>query len=131
MRKVQKILLDLVRLMEVGIAIFLLVAIFVAIFYTCQYFGEATMDGTFTLDTLMGSVLTLVVGIEFAKMLILHTTESVVEVLLYAVARQVVISHGSTLEILIGVLAIAIIFIIKKYFFKHSVQKENSLNAEK
>lgn len=51
-------------------------------------------------------------------MLLLHTPESVIEVLLYAVARQIIISHESAMENLIGVLAVAIIFIIRKYFSK-------------
>ena len=37
---------------------------------------------------------------------------------LYAVARQIIISHESAMENLIGVLAVAIIFIIRKYFSK-------------
>lgn len=57
----------------------------------------------------------LVVGLEFIKMLCKHTAETVVEVLMFALARQMVVEHLSTLQTLIGVLAIAILFFIRKY----------------
>ena len=57
----------------------------------------------------------LVVGLEFIKMLCKHTAETVVEVLMFALARQMVVEHLSTTETLIGVLAIAILFFIRKY----------------
>lgn len=71
-----------------------------------------------------GKALTLVVGVEFVKMLILHTPESVIEVLLYAVARQIIISHESAMENLVGVLAVALIFVVKKYFLNAAGQKK-------
>lgn len=72
----------------------------------------------------MENILTLVVGIEFVRMLILHTPQSVIEVLLYAVARQIVITHDSSLDNLIGVTAIAVIFMIQKYLL--SDKKQNN-----
>ena len=69
------------------------------------------MNQSFQLDAILGKALTLVVGVEFVKMLILHTPESVIEVLLYAVARQIIISHESAMENLVGVLAVALILL--------------------
>ena len=53
-------------------------------------------------------------------MLILHTPGAVLEVLLYAIARQVIMSHESAMENLIGVSAVAILFLIRKYCFVSS-----------
>ena len=44
-------------------------------------------------------------------MLCKHTAETVVEVLMFAIARQMVVEHLATFETLIGVLAIAILFL--------------------
>ena len=82
------------------------------------------MSGEFKLEAFMGTILTLVVGIEFVRMLILHTPQSVIEVLLYAVARPVVISHEQAIDHLIGVLAIAVIFVIQKYLMKGTNEKK-------
>ena len=69
--------------------------------------------------------LTWLSGVEFVKMLILHTPESVIEVPLHAVARQIIISHESAMENLVGVLAVALIFVVKKYFLMNAEQKRN------
>ena len=55
----------------------------------------------------------LVIGIEFIKMLAKHTPGSAIEVLLFAMARQLVIGHMAPFENLLGIIAIAIIFIIR------------------
>lgn len=59
----------------------------------------------------------LVIGIEFIKMLCKHTPETVIEVLLFAIARQLIVEHTSTFENLIGIICIAVLFATRKYLF--------------
>ena len=61
--------------------------------------------------------LDIVIGIEFIKMLAKHSPGSSLEVLLYAIARHMVIGHESAFENLLSVGAIALIFIVRKFFF--------------
>ncbi|MDO4274291.1 MAG: phosphate-starvation-inducible PsiE family protein [Eubacteriales bacterium] len=63
----------------------------------------------------LGQALSLVVGVEFVKMLCRHTAETMVEVLLFAIARQMVVEHLQTWQTLVGVVAIAILFAVRKY----------------
>lgn len=63
----------------------------------------------------LSNALSLVVGVEFIKMLCRHSVQNVVEVLLFATARQMVVEHLETWQTLIGVAAIAILFAIRKY----------------
>ncbi len=60
---------------------------------------------------------TLVIGLEFIRMLVKHSASAVVEVLLFAIARQLVVAHTSTLDTLVGIVAIAGVFAIRKYLF--------------
>ncbi len=60
-------------------------------------------------------VLDLVIGIEFIKMLIKHTPSSVIEVLVFALSRHMVLEGGGAKENLITVIAIAIIFAVRKF----------------
>ena len=53
----------------------------------------------------------------FIKMLAKHSPGSSLEVLLYAIARHLVVGHDSALENLLSVGAIALIFIVRKFFF--------------
>ena len=61
-------------------------------------------------------VFELVIGIEFVKMLAKHTPGSAIEVLLYTIARTLIIDHSSMLASLLGVISIAILFAVRKYF---------------
>ena len=61
--------------------------------------------------------LDIVIGVEFIKMLAKHSPGSSLEVLLYAIARHMVVGHESALENLLSVGAIALIFVVRKFFF--------------
>ena len=61
--------------------------------------------------------LDIVIGIEFIKMLAKHSPGSSLEVLLYAIARHMIVGHEDAVQNLVSVGAIALIFIIRKYFF--------------
>ncbi|MBR3299385.1 MAG: hypothetical protein IKI64_09305 [Clostridia bacterium] len=59
------------------------------------------------------------IGIEFIKLLCRNDLYSMIEVLMFAVTRHLVIQHLETWEILIGTLAIAVLFAIRKFLFLH------------
>lgn len=69
------------------------------------------------LQTFLTQAMTIAVGVELIKMLCKHTSGTIVEVLLFAVARQIVVSHGSAVNTLLGVIAIAVLFATRKYLF--------------
>ncbi|MCY6957741.1 phosphate-starvation-inducible PsiE family protein [Clostridium brassicae] len=83
----------------------------------------------YELEDLFGYALLLVIGVELVVMLTLHTAESVIDVLLYAIARKILLipkDKGMT-EIFMGILAIVLLFGIKKYLFnKKEYLDENS-----
>mgnify|MGYP006992965955 CR=1 FL=1 len=54
----------------------------------------------------MADIMTLAVGVELIKMLSQHTPATVVEVLMFAIAREMVTYHDSALNTAIGVLSI-------------------------
>lgn len=58
----------------------------------------------------------LVICVEFIKMLCRHTASTLVEVLMFAIARQMIAQHTSPVENLLCIFSIAVLFIIRKYF---------------
>ena len=60
-------------------------------------------------------IFSLVIGLEFVNMLIKHTPGSALEVVLYTIARKIIADHGSMFDALLGVVAIAVLFAVKKY----------------
>lgn len=70
----------------------------------------------FTIEEFLSHVLALIVAIEFVKMLAKHTPGSAVDVLVFAIARKLIVNHATTMfDSLIGVVAIAILFAVRKY----------------
>ncbi len=119
MHKINMKLVKLMKIVEILIAIILMGAVLVSTLAMVVYGIDSMSTHTFQLNDVLERALTIVVGIEFIKMLILHTPQSVIEVLMYAVARQIIISHDSALENLYGVLAVLLIFLIEKYFLSN------------
>ena len=72
---------------------------------------------TDAIQTFLGHAFNLVIGIEFIKMLAKHSPGSALEVLLYAIARNMILGHGTAAENLLGVAAIGLIFVIRKFLF--------------
>lgn len=76
----------------------------------------------YTFHVFLEHAFNLVIGIEFIRMLIKHTPGSALEVLLFAIARHMVLSDASSLELILGVASIAGIFAIRKYLYVHSFE---------
>lgn len=71
------------------------------------------------IEGFLEKVMMLAIGLEFVKMLCKHTPSTVIDVLLFAIARQMIVEHTSTLENLIGVVALAGLFATRKYLLCH------------
>ena len=83
-----------------------------------QWMPGLLFDGTVVeVSIFLQRALDIVIGIEFIKMLAKHSPGSSLEVLLYAIARHLVVGHDSAVENLLSVGAIALIFIVRKFFF--------------
>ena len=104
--------------------------------------GNATQVNTITtaIDSALSSfnvlpadavkLVNLIIGVEFIKMLAKHTPGSAIEVLLFAIARQMVVEHTSPLENLIGIVTIALIFAIRKFLFVPSFGEHSAFHEE-
>ena len=68
-------------------------------------------------ETFVADIMTLAVGVELIKMLSQHTPATVVEVLMFAIAREMVTHHDSALNTALGVLSICVLFATRKFFF--------------
>ncbi len=61
--------------------------------------------------------LSLIVGVELIQMMYDHSPKMIFEVLLFCLARMIVINDDSMVSAVIGVVAIAVLFLTKKYLF--------------
>ena len=75
----------------------------------------------------LGNILTLIIGVEFVKMLAKHTAENLLEVLMFAIARQMIVEHLDMIDTLIGIISIAIIFAVRKYLLLKSTDDKEKI----
>lgn len=68
-------------------------------------------------DDLLETCFNLIIGVELIRMMYYHTPDTVFEVLLFAIARQIITDHSSIWGSLVGVTAIAVLFATRKYLF--------------
>ena len=68
-----------------------------------------------TIDTYLHNILTLVVGLEFVRMLLDMTPANTLEVLIVAIARQVILTHNNPWSNVASVLCIAGLFAIRRF----------------
>lgn len=73
-----------------------------------------------TLNNILGQVLLLVVGVELVIMLSLHIPGAFIEALLYAIARKILLlpRNDGMMDVLLGVIAMAGLFAIKKFLIQ-------------
>ena len=78
------------------------------------------------LQDLFSDILLLVVGVELAIMLVRRTPESLVEVIFFVIARKMLIKTDAFYEILIGVIALAGLFAVRKYLIERKHLPEDA-----
>jgi len=77
-----------------------------------------SLNGVSSLVGVLDDAITLAIGAELIKMLCKHTPETVIEVLAFALARQLIVGHAECWQNLITVVAIAILFVVRRFLLK-------------
>ena len=114
---IRKMIQSLACYVELMLSMFLSVVIIVLIIKLMRQgifhmWGEGLELGYY-----LESAMTLAIGIEFVKMLCTHTPGTIIEVLLFATSRQMIVEHLNGVETLLGIVAIAALFAVRKYLF--------------
>lgn len=101
---------------EASVTFFLLLAVIILLLqYLLSCVGITISILHTDFNSILSNAFTLIIGVEFTKMLCKHTPDTVIEVLLFATARQVILSHGNMVHTLLGAAAIAGLFAVKRF----------------
>ncbi len=98
----------------VGIAVVILAARMIIDMATTHIYAQ----GISSLVIILDNAITLAIGAELIKMLCKHTPETIIEVLAFALARQLIVGHVASWESLITVVAIAVLFAVRRFLLK-------------
>lgn len=118
MEKIKNQLNHFSHILEFIVAIIVLLSILVSIFHLYEPFIEFVMhgqEGEYFIEFLT-SVFNVVIGIEFLRMLCTTDINTVLEVIIFVLARHLIIYELSAIDSLLTVIGIVIIFLVKKYY---------------
>lgn len=124
----QDVIVEVAYYLEIALSVILATAI---IFFSLALFHDLfsmlsvdqNVDKLF--QTFLARAMTIAVGIELIKMFSKPSPDTLIEVLLFALARQLVIEHGSVSDYLMGIASVAILFAVRKYLFTHFDESSN------
>lgn len=119
-KKLQDIMFEISYLFELFIAVIVGASIIIvaARLVVDMTSLELYFSGTNKLVKVLDDAIVLAIGAELIKMFCKHTPETVIEVLAFALARQLIIGHAKPWENLITVAAIAILFGVRRFLLK-------------
>ena len=109
---------NLTTALEFVIALILAAGIILMTFQLVLSFGNlADLSKYPNYDDLLTTCFNLIIGVELIRMMYSHSPSTVFEVLLFAIARHIIMDHSSIYSSLIGVCSIAVLFATRKYLF--------------
>jgi uncharacterized membrane protein (DUF373 family) len=114
-QKVERVFRKILHWSEGIIAAITLIVMVAMIFQEVYYMLTDTATYFSSLSTFLHSFLNILVGLEFVRMLIDLTPGNTIEVLIVALARQVIISHEDPISNVCCVLCIAGLFATRHF----------------
>ena len=110
---------------EFAMAVIIFVGIIVSLpdlfKYMFEIVNSAQSHSYKLFQSFLAHVLLMVIGLEFVAMLINHEEYQVIYIMIMVVARKMLIYGDNTRDLFLGVLAIAVLFVVRKYFTIHKI----------
>lgn len=114
----------LIHLFEILISIMLIIAILISIpdivKYYIDIFTSSKEISIKLFNDLLAHIMMLVIAMEFILLLVTQTDSTIVYLITLVISRKLLIQSQSMTDILIGVIAITILFITRKFLLKSS-----------
>lgn len=96
-----------------------------------EIYNMVTTAGYFSnIEDFLHNILTIVVGLEFVRMLIDMTPGNTLEVLIMATARHIIMNHESDWTLLIGIICIAGLFATRRFLIRRGEMKEELVDID-
>jgi type III secretory pathway component EscU len=115
----EKFILKTSRVIEFLLAVCILTAVAISLMSLSKYFvllfQSDVSDSYKIIKDFLGVALLLAISIELVLMILAHSTSNLLELVLFAVAQKMLVYSDNMLDILLGTVAIAIVFGVKQY----------------
>ena len=120
------------ELLELAINIIIIIAVIVAVISLWKPFMDFVQnrESAHAFLDFLGYVLNVLIGIEFFKMLCKPDVDTILEVVMFVIVRHMVVLETSTVENLLTIVGMAIIFAIKKFLKEPKSETKKKINSD-
>ena len=129
-RRTEHFFRRILHVLERFIAAITLIALVGALGLEIVHMVSSGSDYFANVNHMLHNLLTIVVGIEFVRMLIDTTPANILEVLTVAITRHVVLSHEDYWSNVACIACIAGLFAIRRFLIRRSELKEEMVEVE-
>ena len=129
-RRTEHLFRRVLHILERTIAVITLIALVGALGIEIYHMFTTGSEYFTDVNHMLHNLLTIVVGLEFVRMLIDTTPANILEVLTVAITRHVVLTHEDPVSNLMSVACIAGLFAIRRYLIRRSELKEEMVETE-
>lgn len=124
--KMRKILFQICDVMDVIMAVAVVIGIGIA---AVGIFPEVSnlwlhREETAAFLEFLDSILSVIIGIEFLKMLCRPNTENIIEALVFLIARHMIVGRTTVGQDFVSVISICVLFLVR-YFMRTKKPEEN------
>ena len=105
-----------VRWLEIALAALVIVGVLAAAFGSLRELLGLNWGQSSTFDQLLSRVLFIAIGLELARMLVVHSLRAILEMLAFAIARNMLLPDRTALDIMLGTLGFALLLAAARHF---------------
>ena len=127
--RVEHIFRRILHFLERVVASLTIIALVVALVFEVWH-GISDVSYVADVSNYLHNILTIVVGLEFVRMLIDTTPANILEVLTVAITRHVILSHDDPWSNLACIACIAGLFAVRRFLVRRSELKEEMVEIE-
>lgn len=121
----------IVFILEMIIAVFLIIGIIIGmtdfIYYLRNLIGAGS-SAYVMFESFLAYALILIVGIELILMILYHSTRAILELVLFVIARKMLVYSHTMQDLVLGTIAILLVFVILRYLLpegkKHDIVRK-------
>jgi hypothetical protein len=105
-----------VRWLEVALAALVLVGVLAAALGSLRELLGLDWRQASTFDQLLSRVLFIAIGLELVRMLVVHSLRAILEMLAFAIARNMLLPDRTAVDILLGTVGFALLLAAARHF---------------
>lgn len=122
------------ELLERGVAVLVLIGILLSICSLIKDFAifREILEDMESFRVYLDEIFVIVIGIEFLQMLCRPNSDNIMEVLIFLVARHMIVTETTAMEDFISVISIILLCVLRRYLYvtREKMKAEGKVSAE-